>query len=215
MSQQSVADPAGAAKGRRHWLSVAQDVALVVLFAAFATAQLRLVGEGVFRNIPFAIENTLLVVLFLTRRRSAETSTRPMDWVVAAVAAWLPLAYQAQHGIDSVNAVIGTGLQSIGLVMALVAFGFLGRSIGVVAADRGLKTGGTYRFVRHPAYLAHITTGAGFVVANPHWFNATIFVVVFVCHIARIHAEERLLRRRTAYNAYSEQVRWRLVPGLY
>jgi len=196
-------------------LSYCQDIALVGLFGMFAAAQVRLVAAGVYWNIPFAAENSLLVVLFLTRRRSAETSDRPLDWFVAALASWLPLAYQAQHGVDSTQAAFGTAFQVTGLMMAIIAFGFLGRSIGIVAADRGLKTGGVYRVVRHPAYAAHIITGAGFLIANPHWINATIWAVVFACQIARIYAEERLLRRRTEYAHYSERVRWRLVPGLY
>lgn len=204
-----------AVRPRINVLSFLQDAALVGLFAIFAFAQSRLVFDGVYRNIPFAVENSLLVILFLTRRRSAETSTKPFDWAVAAIASWLPFAYQAQHSIDTTQAVIGTTLQVTGLSMAIIAFGFLGRSIGIVAADRGLKTGGVYRIVRHPAYAAHVTTGAGFLVANPHWINAAIWVTVFACQIARIHAEERLLSRRTDYARYSERVRWRLVPGVY
>jgi protein-S-isoprenylcysteine O-methyltransferase Ste14 len=173
------------------------------------------VADGVYRNIPFAVENALLVGLFLTRRRSAETSTRWHDWVVASVASWLPLAYQTQHELDSVAALFGTTLQVVGLSMAVIAFGFLGRSMGIVAADRGLKTQGAYRLVRHPAYAAHIITGTGFLVANPHWINATIWTVVSLCHLTRIHAEERLLRRRTEYEAYANRVRWRLLPGVY
>jgi len=197
------------------WLSLLQDAALVSLFAVFAVFQFKLVGEGVYRNIPFALENGLLVMLFLTRRRSAETSSRPFDWAVAALASWLPLVYVAQHDIDSLNAVLGTSMQVAGLTMAVISFGFLGRSIGIVAADRGLKTGGAYALVRHPAYAAHITTGTGFLIANPHWINAAIWVTVFACQIARIHAEEGLLMRRTNYAEYASTVRWRLIPGIY
>jgi protein-S-isoprenylcysteine O-methyltransferase Ste14 len=209
-------DP-GTASGRARpgIFSYFQDIALVCLFAMFAAAQVRLVAGGLYHNIPYAFENGLLVLLFLTRRRSAETSTRPFDWLVAAIASWLPLVYQAQHGVDSTQAAFGTAIQVTGLAMAIVAFGFLGRSIGIVAADRGLKTRGVYGVVRHPAYAAHVTTGAGFLIANPHWMNAVIWTLVFACQIARIHAEERLLRRRTEYARYSERVRWRLVPGLY
>jgi protein-S-isoprenylcysteine O-methyltransferase Ste14 len=192
-----------------------QDVALVCIFALFATAQIRTAFGGDLHNVPFAIENSLLLVLFLTRRRSAETSARPADWAVAAVASWLPLAYLAQGGVAVTQAYLGTAIQLVGLGMAVAAFGFLGRSIGIVAADRGLKTGGIYRVVRHPAYAAHVTTGAGFLIANPHWINATIWATAFACQIARIHAEERLLRRRTQYAVYADAVRWRLLPGVY
>lgn len=198
-----------------HLLSLLQDVALVAIFAVFAFSQARLALEGVHRNIPFAIENSLLVILFLTRRRSRATSTRPFDWLTAAAASWLPLAFQTQHEIESLNALMGTSVQVVGLSLSIIAFGFLGRSIGIVAADRGLKTSGAYRVVRHPAYAAHVVTATGFLVANPHWINATIWIVVVVCQVARIHAEEQFLMRSTAYAEYRQRVRWRLLPGVF
>ncbi len=195
--------------------SLLQDLALICIFGAFAVSQLRLALGGLYINIPFAIENGLLVLLFLTRRRTRGTSTRPLDWLVAALASWLPLAYIAHHGDQSLAVAIGVSMQVVGLTLSVVSFGFLGRSIGIVAANRGLKTAGIYRIVRHPAYAAHIITGTGFLVANPHWINATIWATVFACQIARIHAEENFLSLHTAYADYRNSVRWRLIPGVF
>ena len=195
--------------------SLVQDAALICIFGVFAVSQVRLALHGLYINIPFAVENALLVLLFLTRRRTQGTSTRPFDWLVAALASWLPLAYMAHHGDQSLSVALGVAMQVIGLTLSVVSFGFLGRSIGIVAADRGLKTAGAYRIVRHPAYAAHIITGTGFLIANPHWVNAVIWSVVFVCQLARIQAEEDFLSRHTTYSEYRAAVRWRLIPGLY
>jgi protein-S-isoprenylcysteine O-methyltransferase Ste14 len=96
-----------------------------------------------------------------------------------------------------------------------VGFFYLGRSFGVVAANRGLKVNGPYRLVRHPIYFAHFVTTSGFLVANFSPWNAALFAVFAVCQVARIWAEERVLSATADYAAYSAQVRWRLIPGLF
>ena len=43
----------------------------------------------------------------------------------------------------------------------------LGRSFGVVPANRGVVVGGPYNFVRHPIYTGYLITHVAFLVANP------------------------------------------------
>jgi protein-S-isoprenylcysteine O-methyltransferase Ste14 len=78
-----------------------------------------------------------------------------------------------------------------------------------------LKTAGPYRFVRHPIYLGHNITLAGFLLANFWWWNALVFATVLIFQVLRIQAEERVLRATSDYQSYAARVRWRLVPGLY
>ena len=47
----------------------------------------------------------------------------------------------------------------------------LGRSFGLIPANRGVVSTGVYRFVRHPIYLGYLITHVGFVVANPTMWN--------------------------------------------
>jgi protein-S-isoprenylcysteine O-methyltransferase Ste14 len=111
--------------------------------------------------------------------------------------------------------VSGVALQVVGLTVTCVAFLYLGRSFGVVAANRGLKVGGPYRLVRHPIYLSHAITVTGFLVANFSFANLSIYGVLWVCQLMRIQAEERVLSDTGNYAAYRARVRWRLLPGLY
>jgi protein-S-isoprenylcysteine O-methyltransferase Ste14 len=109
----------------------------------------------------------------------------------------------------------GVALQVLGGCFTLVAFCYLGRSFGVVAANRGLKVSGPYRFVRHPIYASHTLTTGGFLLANFSPINAALFLVITAAQIARIEAEERLLTATASYGDYRGRVRWRLLPGLY
>lgn len=204
--------------GRRVWrrrLAYAQDATLVVLTSVFLWVHLHAVLGGSLKNIPFVAEQLILVVLFLTRRRAAAVSTRPFDWAVAAVGGWLPLAYQIEHGGVSLVERLGTGLQVIGVSLAAMSILWLGRSFGIVAANRGLKTSGPYRVVRHPIYAAHLVTGLGFLVANLSLVNAALFSTVLVAQLLRIRAEERILTETSAYADYARRVPWRLVPFVY
>jgi protein-S-isoprenylcysteine O-methyltransferase Ste14 len=103
----------------------------------------------------------------------------------------------------------------LGLSLVVISMGFLGRSFGIVAANRGLKMGGAYGLVRHPVYAAHVITASGFILVNPHWINVAILAVVLTCQVKRMDAEERLLTETSEYRAYQDKVRYRLVPGVY
>ena len=131
--------------------------------------------DGHLRNIPFAFEQGLLVFMFLSRRRAIATSSRPMDWVVA-IGGWTALLLRPHDG-DSLPQLVGTGIQVAGLCLVFVGFSYLGRSFGVVAANRGLKVNGPYRIVRHPIYFAHFVTMSGYIVGNPTPWNIAVFAV--------------------------------------
>ncbi len=198
------------------WLGFAQDAALVSIFSVFVFVHgQRILVDQVFTSVPFFLINSIYVFLFLTRRRSRNTTTRWQDWLVAAVGGFGALALQPQDGVSGLAGGIGFGIQFGGLVLGCVALGFLGRSFGIVAADRGLKTTGAYGLVRHPIYFAHVVTEVGFIIANPHWINVVLVACIFTAQIMRIRAEERLLESSTDYAAYKQQVRFRLIPGVY
>ena len=209
----AVAQP-GVGPWRRR-LSYVQDACLVVIAAVFFSVHGKHVAHGSLSNLPFAVEQGILVVIFLTRRRSQKTSSRPADWLFATTGGWLPLAAQVHPAPTPFAGYFGTALQSVGLMLAIIGFLYLGRSFGVVAANRGLKVNGPYRFVRHPIYFAHTLTLTGFLVANFAAVNVVIFVVVVFSHLMRIRAEERILLETANYATYRERVRWRLLPGIY
>jgi protein-S-isoprenylcysteine O-methyltransferase Ste14 len=193
-----------------------QDAALVVITALFVYAHAtQLIVHGQLASLVFAIEQSMLVVMFLLRRRSQQTSTRASDWVFASIGGWLPLALRPHTSSVEAAVVGGIALQMIGGSMTLVAYRYLGRSFGVVAANRGLKVQGPYRWVRHPIYATHTLTICGFLIANFSLLNLTLVAVVTAAQLARINSEERLLVATSEYASYRARVRWRLFPGVY
>lgn len=196
-------------------LSYLQDAALVGISALFVYAQAtHAIETGRVTNIFFALEQALLVGMFLTRRRTDTTSQRPWDWFVAAIGGWFALAMRPNE-IGGPGEAIGVAIQCAGLVLVIICLLTIGKSFGVVAANRGLKVHGPYRIVRHPIYFSHSLTQLGFVIVNPWWPNFAIFATVLVFQVLRMRAEERVLSETSDYAAYKSQVRWRILPGVH
>jgi protein-S-isoprenylcysteine O-methyltransferase Ste14/uncharacterized membrane protein (UPF0127 family) len=164
--------------------------------------------------LPLALQETLLVILILTRRRSIASSTRAFDWLIGAVGTFLPLLLRPGGPVGPLNW-LGQSLQVIGLALAVAATLSLGRSFAVVAGNRGIKTAGVYRFMRHPMYAAYMISYIGYAASFPTLWNLLINAATLAALYTRALVEERFLVQEPAYRAYTQQVPYRFVPYLY
>lgn len=113
------------------------------------------------------------------------------------------------------NEIMSLVLQFTGAGLSIVATLFLGRSFGIVAANRGVKTDGAYRIVRHPIYASYLLSVAGYLLASFSIWNFVIVAVAVGFQLRRIHDEESVLMRYPEYQEYAARTRYRLIPGLY
>lgn len=190
--------------------------ALAAMSAVFAIAHLqhwRRTGDP--KGVAVAIEEIIVVVLAISRRRPVASSTRTTDWIAAFAGSYGALllrpAGDALFGLEW----CWTALQILGAVCAIAALLRLRRSFGVVAANRGVTRSGMYRVVRHPLYASYLVAMTGYVLAAPTARNVIVVAAVTVAQLWRISAEERVLDADDDYRAYKATVRYRLVPGLF
>ena len=163
----------------------------------------------------FLVEQAWFVGAFLFRRRAQTVSPRLSSWLLAAGGTFGGLLFRpaGAHLLWGVRA--GFALQLAGLVVAIASLVTLGRSFGFVAADRGLVTRGPYALVRHPVYAGYLLIQFGYVAQALSWRNALVLLLATACNIGRTVAEERVLSAAQEYRRYRQQVRWRLIPGIW
>jgi protein-S-isoprenylcysteine O-methyltransferase Ste14 len=192
-------------------LSRAVLVTLFVLFAWANFSHWRATGR------PSGLGTTALegwaALMFLVRRPADRLSRRPLAWVAAPVGSFaMLLARPHDGGLPQLPCEL---LQLVGVLFALAGLATLGRSFGLVAADRGLKTGGPYRLVRHPAYAGYLIAYVGYVLENPAPLNFALICVSTAFQLVRIREEEAVLSADRGYRLYRERVPYRLVPRLF
>ena len=117
-------------------------------------------------------------------------------------------------GTQLVPDVVSAVLVMTGGAIALAAKLFLGRSFGVVPANRGVKEAGVYRFVRHPMYAGYMLNHLGFLLVFFSWQNIAIYAVAWTAFWLRAVEEEKFLCQDPEYARYSGKVRYRLLPGI-
>ena len=166
-------------------------------------------------GLAFAAQELVLVGFFVIRRRPLDVSRRPADWVAAMFGAYATLLLRP-HGHEVLGlGDLWLGVQLVAAIGSIACIFRLGRSFGIVAANRGVCGHGPYRFVRHPMYAFYLLGQISYLLGALSLFNVGILVVAIGSQLLRIAAEERVLCGDETYRAYSRQVRYRLVPGLY
>jgi protein-S-isoprenylcysteine O-methyltransferase Ste14 len=200
----------------RRWRSHLLTALLVTLFVGFAYSNFvrwRDTGHPV--GLGSVLLEAMTAFLFIVRRPPQETSARPLAWLSAPVGAFAMLLGRPVADPSSGPFWLFEALQLVGFGLAMVGLGFLGRSFGVVAALRRVKTTGMYSIVRHPVYAAYLIAYTGYVCENPSARNAFLLVLGTAAQIVRMSEEERVLASDPAYRRYQTTVRYRLIPFVY
>lgn len=171
--------------------------------------------SGNVANLVLLSSEGLVVLFILIRRQTSQVSRHPGEWLLAMAATCAPLLVRPSPGWPLVSPTPAVMLMLVGMLMQVYAKLVLGRSFGMVPANRGLKLSGPYRIVRHPIYAGYLLTHTGFLLLNPSVWNLAAYVVAYSLQIPRLLAEERLLSRDPSYVEYSDIVRYRLLPRIF
>jgi protein-S-isoprenylcysteine O-methyltransferase Ste14 len=189
------------------------------ILAGYGWLAFRLIADwwerGAAFNLLLLVSEGLVVVLISIRRNTRVISRRPSDWAFAFWGTALPLLVYpgAQGALLPVKC--AAILLLLGLFVQVHAKIVLGRSMGCVPANRGLKFSGPYRLVRHPMYAGYLLSHVAFLLVNFSVWNCGVYALCYAVQIPRLLAEERLLSEDHQYADYRAQVRYRLIPGIF
>jgi len=159
---------------------------------------------------------------------TGEKEDRGNRWVlgafslIALLMAFLP-SYTDRIGFWTID---GDAMRWVGVVVCFLGgvlrivptFVLRNRFSGLVAIQPGhtLETTGVYRVIRNPSYLGLLITSLGWVLTFRSVVGVLLVASLLVPLVARIRAEERLLRSHfgAGYEKYCART-WRLLPGIY
>ena len=219
-------------------MTPAPKLAVFTVVATLAYLGLAILGwggfAGFFGHPPLiALASTLFVLTGIAlfgggNLSSGEREDRANRWVIAVfgvigvLAAYLP-AYTDRRELWTIN---GEAVRWLGVVLFAAGGGLrlwpvfiLGyRFSGLVAIQPGhrLVTSGVYGVIRHPSYLGLLVNALGWALAFRSGAGVLLTAFLIPPLVARIRAEERLLRTQFSeeYDTYRGRTS-RLIPGLY
>ena len=162
------------------------------------------------------LASELLVAVFtMTRRRTNDVNRSVKALVLTGTSVLGPALLRASTGNALAPDALTVSVSAVGLMIVVAGKLTLGRSFGIVPANRGVVTGGPYDLVRHPIYLGYMITHLAFLVAHPSLQNLIVIAIADAALVARALVEEQTLEKDDRYQAYCRRVGWHLVPGVF
>jgi protein-S-isoprenylcysteine O-methyltransferase Ste14 len=231
-AQKSVGEVRSAVISKNLVLDIIERAVVLVLFLYFASRMLPQLGRLISAEIAYpelfwlaalknldaallVISESLGVFLILTRRFATTLSTHPLDWALSLIAVNAPLLAAPAAASTFIPSQIAIALMFAGMITQISAKAALWRSYGLIPANRGVKTKGPYRFVRHPMYAGYTLIHIGFLLGFPSLQNFLLYLMTLLIEIARLMREERMLNKDKLYREYATCVRYRLLPGVF
>jgi protein-S-isoprenylcysteine O-methyltransferase Ste14 len=166
----------------------------------------------------YVLQHLMVLGIALTRRPpEAQDHSLPTSAavVVAYAYPYAQVAYLRWVPGDPVWPTGGLVLVTLAAWLSLASLLSLGRWFGIRPALRGLATGGPYRVVRHPMYLAYVLADIGYNLQEGNAGTVLAVLAGWASLVYRIGAEERILSGHPGWGSYATRVRFRLLPWLW
>lgn len=195
----------------------AARVLVCMMFGALCVSILQeFARTGHITGLLLLASESLVIVLTLAHRRATSVDWSLPAGIVTLVSVGGPPLVRVSADVESLAPDILTGIVSaVALLLIVCGKLTLGRSFGLVPANRGVVVQGPYAAVRHPIYTGYLVTHLAFLAAHPETWNVLILAVADGALIIRALMEERVLSADASYRAYCRRVAWHLVPGVF
>jgi len=199
--------------GRPDWVAGWFYIGIVTLYLLVNVAYLERVNPGL-----------------IEARMRLGKGTKRWDFVWGSIFGPILLAVHVVAGLDAIRfewSTMSPLLWPIGLILFVSGAALLSWSMGVnpffektvrIQTERGHRVidTGPYAFVRHPGYVGF----SGWCVSAPlllgSWWAFLLAILSVIGLVVRTALEDRTLRQDLeGYAAYSERVRYRLLPGIW
>jgi protein-S-isoprenylcysteine O-methyltransferase Ste14 len=224
-ARRTTADPLGEPPGnpleRRNErrFDPADALGRLVIIVLFSLLAVRIATNfqqtGRFTGLLLLVGEVLVVALTVFRRSAVRVDRTWRARLLTGLSLSGPLLLRPLTTAGLLGDAITTAISGVGLLISVGGKLSLGRSFGLMPANRGIVCAGLYRVVRHPIYSGYLISHAAFVLAYPSLWNLIALVVADAALLARAAREEGTLAEDPEYKRYLQVVRWRVCPGLF
>lgn len=163
------------------------------------------------------VSEGLIIGLLLFGRIPVKTNYRPYAFFLTTAATFyfFFIAVSTDQSVNLVSPFAAGIIQLTGIIWQIISKAFLGRSFGLLPAQRGLVTNGPYRLVRHPIYFGYFITHIGVLLSFFSLWNLAIYCMLYVVQILRMGEEEKILKNDPAYETFMKKTPYRFIPFVY
>jgi protein-S-isoprenylcysteine O-methyltransferase Ste14 len=198
---------------------VADTVARTVVIALFTVMAVRLgldfMDTGRLTGLLLLASEALVVVFIVLRRRARVVDRTLAARVITGMSMLGPPLLRAGTEAPLLPDAVTAAVSVAGVLLVIAAKLTLGRSFGLVPANRGVVDSGPYNLMRHPIYTGYVISHIGFLAAHPTVMNIGLVVAGDAALVLRALYEERTLVEDDRYRAYCGRVGWHFVPGVF
>lgn len=163
----------------------------------------------------FLASEALVVVLTIVRRPAHAVDRSLKATLLTLISVSGPPLVRASQGTALAPDLVTAMVSIVGATIVIAGKVTIGRSFGLVPANRGVVARGPYSVVRHPIYAGYLLVHAAALCAYPSPWNVAVLMAGDIALVLRALAEERVLSADREYQEYCSRVTWHLVPGVF
>lgn len=188
-------------------------VSLFTLLALRIGADVRATGRVT--GLLLLASESLVVVLTVFRRSAGQVDRSTRARLLTTLSMIGPPLVKPALLAPLLPGAATVAISAVGLLVVCAGKISIGRSFGLLPANRGIVSSGIYRLLRHPIYAGYLVSHAAFLAANPTAWNAVALVLADAALLRRAVCEEATLAQDPEYKSYMGRVRWRVAPGVF
>lgn len=165
-------------------------------------------------NLIWIVGAAIMGIFSLVRFPPRSSTITASTLIASAGMLALPALMRPEFQSTGTLALCGIALELSGVLLTQVARLYMGRSFGILPANRGIVSKGPFATVRHPIYIGWLMLSIGYSMSYPSARNILLVIFTLPFMIWRIEQEESHLSADPAYRDYRARVRFRLFPGV-
>jgi isoprenylcysteine carboxyl methyltransferase (ICMT) family protein YpbQ len=165
-------------------------------------------------NIVWLSGAAIMGMLSFVRTPPRSTMVNARTMAATAGMLFLPCFMRPVGGSSGGIGLAGLALELFGIALTQIARIYMGRSFGILPANRGVVSKGPFSLIRHPIYFGWLVLSVGYAMSYPTARNILLIAITLPFMVWRIEQEETHLSEDPEYCTYEQRVRFRLWPGV-